>query len=407
MNSPAENFKRIGNCKMIYRRFGKTGIKMPVFSCGGMRFQKSWKDLSWSEIDLADQENLEKIVEQCLALGINHFETSREYGSSELQLGKVLPLLDRKKIIVQTKLCPLNDTRRFESRLQRSFECLGLDYIDLFAIHGINTIRMLNDVLHNGCLDIVKKWKKKGFIHHIGFSTHAENEVIIKAIDSGQFSFVNLMYYYFDTENRKAISHAAGKNCGVFIISPNHKGGKLFSPPDMLIKLTEPLSPMQFHDLFLLSHPQIHTLSIGAKRVGDFCEHLDILEHIFNGKYIEQINGKIKKTMEDALGRRWYHQYNKGLPKYYQTPGQINIPMILRLYNLSEGLNMINFAKERYNMLGNSEHWVPGNNAANIGDYDLTECLKDSPFGKIIPGILQEAHNKLKGSPRYPMILPV
>ena len=29
---------------MRYRRFGKTGLAMPVISCGGMRFQFKWQD---------------------------------------------------------------------------------------------------------------------------------------------------------------------------------------------------------------------------------------------------------------------------------------------------------------------------------------------------------------------------
>ena len=31
---------------MRYRRFGRTNLSMPVFSCGGMRYQHSWQDLA-------------------------------------------------------------------------------------------------------------------------------------------------------------------------------------------------------------------------------------------------------------------------------------------------------------------------------------------------------------------------
>ncbi len=30
--------------KMHYRRFGRTGLRMPVLTCGGMRFQHKWSD---------------------------------------------------------------------------------------------------------------------------------------------------------------------------------------------------------------------------------------------------------------------------------------------------------------------------------------------------------------------------
>ena len=35
---------------MKYRRFGNTDLEMPVFSCGGMRYQHKWNDIDWSEV---------------------------------------------------------------------------------------------------------------------------------------------------------------------------------------------------------------------------------------------------------------------------------------------------------------------------------------------------------------------
>jgi predicted aldo/keto reductase-like oxidoreductase len=48
---------------------------------------------------------------------------------------------------------------------------------------------------------------------------------------------------------------------GVFIISPNDKGGKLYDPPAKLVDLCPPLTPMQFNALYCLARPQVHTLS--------------------------------------------------------------------------------------------------------------------------------------------------
>ncbi len=45
---------------MLYRRFGRTEIKMPVLSCGGMRYQQSWNDKD--PISPASQRNLEAIL---------------------------------------------------------------------------------------------------------------------------------------------------------------------------------------------------------------------------------------------------------------------------------------------------------------------------------------------------------
>ncbi|MCC6823901.1 MAG: aldo/keto reductase, partial [Verrucomicrobia subdivision 3 bacterium] len=87
---------------MKYRRFGRTELQMPVISCGGMRYQHKWQDVAPKEIPPANQANLEACIHRALELGINHIETARGYGTSEMQLGWVLPKLPRDKLIVQT-----------------------------------------------------------------------------------------------------------------------------------------------------------------------------------------------------------------------------------------------------------------------------------------------------------------
>ena len=36
--------------QMPKRRFGRTELEMPVYTCGGMRAQHSWQDVPWGEI---------------------------------------------------------------------------------------------------------------------------------------------------------------------------------------------------------------------------------------------------------------------------------------------------------------------------------------------------------------------
>ena len=43
------------------RRFGRTNLNMPVLSLGGMRFQKSWDELKFSEISQKEQNKVENI----------------------------------------------------------------------------------------------------------------------------------------------------------------------------------------------------------------------------------------------------------------------------------------------------------------------------------------------------------
>src|SRR5256885_1100609 len=107
---------------MRYRRFGRTNLQMPVISCGGMRDQHAWKDVELSEIPADSQQNLEATIHRAVELGINHIETARGYGSSEVQLGEVLPKLPRDKIIVQTKVSPFADPKEFRATFEKSMQ---------------------------------------------------------------------------------------------------------------------------------------------------------------------------------------------------------------------------------------------------------------------------------------------
>jgi predicted aldo/keto reductase-like oxidoreductase len=56
---------------MKYRRFGRTEIRMPVISCGGMRYQYKWQDVDPTAIPRDNQENLEATIHRAFELGIN------------------------------------------------------------------------------------------------------------------------------------------------------------------------------------------------------------------------------------------------------------------------------------------------------------------------------------------------
>ena len=112
---------------MKYRRFGRTELMMPVISCGGMRYQFKWQDVDPKEIPRTNQENLEACIHRALELGIHHIETARGYGTSEMQLGNVLPKLPREKIIVQTKIMPKATVKEFLETFETSMKYLGLE----------------------------------------------------------------------------------------------------------------------------------------------------------------------------------------------------------------------------------------------------------------------------------------
>ncbi|MGB0334428.1 MAG: aldo/keto reductase [Opitutales bacterium] len=385
---------------MQYRRFGRTEIQMPVFSCGGMRYQQAWKDIPPEEVPAKNQENLEATIRRALDLGINHIETARGYGSSEMQLGWLLPKLPREKMIVQTKVGPTKDPDEFEATLEKSLAYLNLEYVDLFSMHGINNEEVLDWAIRDGgCMEVARRFQKEGRIRHIGFSTHARPSTIVKAIETDLFDYVNLHWYYIYQENGPALEAATRHDMGVFIISPNDKGGMLYQPSEKLAELCAPLSPMAFNDLFCLMRPDIHTLSLGASCPEDFDEHVATLNRFDElAEAIPGIEKRLRAAAVEAVGEEWLDHMLDGVPHWDAIPGNVNLRVILRLWTLAKCFDLVEYGKLRYNLLGNAGHYFPGENATKADLEAIRPRLGNSRFPELIPTRIKETHELLKGA---------
>lgn len=374
---------------------------MPVFSCGGMRYQQSWSDVPWDQVDTAGQKNLEATIQRSVELGINHIETARGYGSSEMQLGPVLRSFPREKLIVQTKVMPKPTAAEFRETFETSMRYLGLEHVELLSLHGINHMGHLDETLRpGGCLEVCRELQRSGRVRHIGFSSHATPEVISAAIRSDEFDYVNLHWYFVNDLNRACVAEAAQRDMGVFIISPNDKGGKLYLELPTLRPLCAPLTPMQFNDLYCLARPEVHTLSLGAARPSDFDEHIAALEHYDRAAaVVEPIERRIREVIERVAGADWCRKWFTRLPEFNEVPGGVNLLEILRIWTYAKPLGLTEWARFRYNMLGNADHWFPGEHVAKLNWEGLPAVIRNSPFADRIPAILSEAHELFHDAP--------
>lgn len=386
------------------RRFGRTGLAMPVLSLGGMRFQQSWSDLPPEAITAASQAGLRAILERASAVGLHHIETARHYGSSEYQIGSLLAACPDPQRLLQTKVPPNPDPGAFEAELERSFEQLGVERIDLLAIHGLNEPQHLHDTLRpDGCLAVAQRWRDQGRIGHLGFSTHAPLPLILDAIASDAFDYINLHWYFIRQDNRPAIEAARSRDMGVFVISPTDKGGHLHSPSARLLELCAPLHPIVFNDLFCLSCAGVHTISVGAASPGDLDRHLQAVALLDQASLLlPPILERLEAARRDALGEAWLASWSQGLPSWQATPGQINLPVLLWLHNLLEAWDLEGYCRNRYSLLGSGGHWFPGANAdaldGRVSEAELLAVLGDSPWAERIPPLLRHLRGRLGGS---------
>lgn len=374
---------------MEYRRFGRTNLNLSVITLGGMRYPESGHDPEKTEhLPEAALEACFQCAQRALDLGINHIETAHGYGLSERLYGATWPRLSQRRedLYLMTKGQPIGydeTMRTVEQQISR----LQTSYIDLYGWHGINTHeRLAQATAKGGALDAFMKLRDEGVIRHFGFSTHGPLNVIVDAIETGAFEFVNLHYYYFFQRNYTAVVLAGLRDMGVFIISPNDKGGQLFNPSEKLRRLCAPLTPIQFNGRFCLSHPQIHTMSFGFDNTEYFAEAMGIMNE---GFYFSPEDLRMKLEMDAQIGDI-AESYCTYCTACLPCPEKINIPEILRFRNMWKAWDMEAFGKYRYNMLEQHGHWFPGTYGAACTE--CGDCLPRCPVDLPIPQLLKETH---------------
>ena len=368
------------------RSFGK-GSKVSLFTLGTMRANKG-------------SNQMYQIIKEAHYAGINHLETAASYGNAEKLIGEALKRFKKNKglsieeWIITSKVLPSGDFNYLKNNFKNSLKNLKLKKINNLAIHGINLNAHLDWALFGEGKKFIKWVIENRLVDQVGFSSHGSYSLIEKAINSEVFNFCNLHLHFLDQSKLTLADLALKKDMGVLAISPADKGGRLYSPSKILLKASEPFHPLELAYRFLLSKG-ITTLSLGASKLEDFkiAKKLINSSHKLTDLEIESIKN-IEKLSSEKLKSTKCEQCRSCLP----CPNEIPIPEILRLRNISIGYGQLEFAKERYNLIGRAGHWWEEKNSSFC--LKCKECIPRCPCNLNIPALLEQTHNLLVENPK-------
>lgn len=197
-----------------------------------------------------DVEQVKTMVDMFMEAGFTYFDTAYVYdggGSEKAAKAALVDRYPRESYTLATKLNAWSGSPDRESarrQLEISLERTGAGYFDYYLLHALQraTYKVYDDY---GLWDFVREAKEKGTVRNVGFSFHADPELLEEVLNTHpDVDFVQLQINYADWENpgvqaRRCYEIARSHNKPVVIMEPV-KGGALADPvPEVRRILTE------------------------------------------------------------------------------------------------------------------------------------------------------------------------
>ncbi len=134
-----------------------------------------------------------KILRRAYEGGIRYFDTANAYTDSEEKIGLALSDV-RGNIVISTK-SQGRDYDTVRRHIQQSLERMKTDYIDLFQFHLVSNWEEVDGGAYEAALEA----KKKGYIRHIGVTSHSLR-FAVELAESGRFETMQYPLSYLSSE---------------------------------------------------------------------------------------------------------------------------------------------------------------------------------------------------------------
>jgi len=202
---------------MKYIKLGKSDLKASVIGLGTGQFGSR----SWGYQVIFNDEDIIKVIERAIELGVNVFDTAETYGDgiSERLLGEALKEYDRDDFIIISKVAPWNlRYRNVIKAAERSLRRLNMKFIDLYLVHHPNPLIPMKETFR-----AMEELVKREMVRYIGVSNFNER-LLRKAMESLSSTEIVANEIEYNILCRSAEKHiipyCIKENIGVIAYSP-------------------------------------------------------------------------------------------------------------------------------------------------------------------------------------------
>jgi uncharacterized protein len=268
---------------MHYSILGQTGLRVSRLCVG-------------TDISLGPAQFL-PVLRRAGELGINFVDTDYSYsyqredggsGRSWEAVREWLSEVDRTETVLAAKTYDPTADGAF-AHAEESLEGLGCGYLDVFMLHGLNTLEEWErfQPALEGCL----RAKEQGLTRHLGLSTHT----VTLAREAARYPELEVVLVTLNItgkvmkrsgtpeEMQAAMAQLCNLGRGVYVMKSLARG-RVFADQEQLVAAGSP-SPMSHEQVdraltYVLECPYAHSVTIGMRSIAELEEDVAVANRV-------------------------------------------------------------------------------------------------------------------------------